>query len=343
MASTNKFGLKRHIPAEVTEEVRRNSKFGCVVCRAGFYQYEHIEPTFENAKEHNSDNICCLCAACHDAVTRRQMSKSKVRAAYEKIRNASHGQVEHPHGPVDFHDGTAQLVIGGIGYYPAVQTIVRHHGVTYMSIKPGVKGEPGSISAVFSDDDGNEVFALVENAWVGHNKNWDISVKGQRITIRKEKGRIALRIRLDPPGKIVIERLNMRFSDAHIVATENNYAVGRYFQDGSIVWVHAQLEIEKSSPLGAAIEFTTPDELERRAKHFSGTAQELATEDRNIVMNANAGIMVRSAGISIASLTGKFALMQFAMGVKTVAEMQKAVRGTNEELCRFLSDAPAAP
>jgi len=343
MGEVNKHGLTRYIPAEIAEQIRRNSKFGCVICRAGIYQYEHIEPSFAEAESHDPDKICCLCASCHDAVTRRQFSKAKILSAYEEIRNKPVSLVQPPTGPVDFHTGAAQLVIGGIGYYPAVRTIIRHNGISYMSISPGDRGEPGRISAVFSDDEGNEVFRLADNVWIGSNRNWDISVKGQRITVRKEKRKIALRIRLDPPGKIVIERLNMRFADAHIVATEHNYAVGRCFLDGRIYWVHAQLVIEKSSPLGAAIEFTSPDELERRDRRFFGTAQELATEDRDVILNANAGIMVRSLGISIAALTGKFSLMQLAIGEKTVAEMAKAVRWTPRELCRFLSNAPKEP
>ena len=40
----NRHGLSRHIPASVTREVRQRSKFGCVMCRIGFYEYEHINP-----------------------------------------------------------------------------------------------------------------------------------------------------------------------------------------------------------------------------------------------------------------------------------------------------------
>jgi len=38
----NRHGLHRRIPAAVEREVRQRCKFGCVVCRAGFYDYHHI-------------------------------------------------------------------------------------------------------------------------------------------------------------------------------------------------------------------------------------------------------------------------------------------------------------
>jgi magnesium chelatase family protein len=47
----NKHGLSRTIPAEIRREIRQRSKFGCVICRNAIYTYEHIDPTFVNAKE----------------------------------------------------------------------------------------------------------------------------------------------------------------------------------------------------------------------------------------------------------------------------------------------------
>ncbi len=82
MQNLNKYGLSRRIPAEIRRDVRQRSNFGCIICRRGFYQYEHIDPPYENAKEHNPENICCLCGACHDAVTRGQLSKRMIKNAY---------------------------------------------------------------------------------------------------------------------------------------------------------------------------------------------------------------------------------------------------------------------
>ena len=108
----NRYGLPRTIPADVKREVRVRSKFGCVICRKGFFTYEHIDPLFRDAKKHDPDNICCLCWGCQDAVTRKHISKDTVMQAYKRIHAAALEDVAPPFGPLDFNDGNAELRIG---------------------------------------------------------------------------------------------------------------------------------------------------------------------------------------------------------------------------------------
>lgn len=70
------------------------------------------------------------------------------------------------------------------------------------------------------------VLGLEENEWVGGFEAWDIEIVSQRIIVRRNKGRIVLRLRLDPPGRVVVERLDMRIRDSHILATDKTYAIG---------------------------------------------------------------------------------------------------------------------
>jgi len=254
VALVNKHGLSRHIPADVRREVRQRSKFGCVVCRRGFYQYEHIDPPFEDATEHSPEGICCLCGSCHDSVTRGHLSKEAVKTAYRRIQDLPLEKVGPPIGPLDFHDGNAELLVGGLLYSPAVRTVLRYHGSDIICVHPSERGsEPGRISAVFTDDDGTEILHLEENEWIGSLKSWDIEIVGQRITARRKKGIVTLQLRLDPPGRIVVECLDMRICNSHVLATEQTYAVGRYITDGSVHWVHAHISIRRSSPFGVAI------------------------------------------------------------------------------------------
>lgn len=336
MPDPNKHGLKRNIPAGVRRQIRQNSKFGCVLCRKGFYQYEHIDPTFEEAREHHADAICCLCGACHDAVTRGQISKEAVKTAYSKIKAASADDVELPVGPLDFHDGSAELKIGNLLYSPAVYVVLRYHGQDVIRVDPGQNEEPGKISAIFTNDFGEPILELRENEWVGSLENWDVEIKGTRITVRSSHGKVALQIRLDPPGRIVLERLDMRIGSGHVFATEETYAVGRYVSEDEAIWLHASIRITKASPFGAAIEFTDAEALEQRDKQFMNTGQELATSDRNIVMNSNAGAYLKPAGIVISSLCGAFQLGAFACGVRKVSDVRRVILSTPDQLCRFL-------
>lgn len=232
---TNRHGLSRHIPAIVARQIRQRSKFGCVLCRAGFYEYEHINPTFEDARTHDPASICCLCSSCHGAVTRGQRSKASVKAAYEAIQAKSIEEAGKPIGPLDFYGGNAELLIGGLRYSPIVKTVLRYYGVDAIKIVPGDCATPGTISATFTDEAGTPVLELIENAWQGSTANWDIQVIGPRITVRSQAGAIPLKLRLDPPGIIVIERLDMRIGDCHLLVSESAYAAGRYLNEAPLL------------------------------------------------------------------------------------------------------------
>jgi len=338
MALTNKHGLSRDIPAKIRREVRQRCKFGCVICRKGLYQFEHIDPPFEDANEHSVDDICALCGGCHEEVTRGHLSKAAVRAAYQRIQNQPLEETIRPVGPLDFHDGSAELSIGELLYSPAVRSVVRYHGVDIIQVSPSLSaGEPGTISAIFTDDDGTETLRLDENAWIGSLTPWDIEVLGNEITVRRKLGQIVLQLRLEPPGRIIITRLDMRVYDAHILVGGGTYAVGRYLTDGTVHWVHAYVQIYGSTANGTAIEFTEPEALERRDQFYRMKGKELATDDRNIVINSNAGVLIKPIGVAIAGLCGSFALVQLAVGNQPLQEMRRVMIKRPSEICRFIS------
>lgn len=213
----NKHGLCRNIPDPVKREVRRKSKFGCVICRAGLFDYEHIIPEFEDAKAHDPEKICCLCGSCHAKVTRGHLSKTFIQKKYEECKSADPDDLPPPFDFLDFHDGKAQLKVGGITYDPGVRCILEYHGLDVIRVAPGSSDVPGGINAAFLDSDGENTLLIDDNVWLGAVDAWDIEVVGPRITVRKNKGSVAIRLRLEPPGKIVIERLDMRFKDAHVL------------------------------------------------------------------------------------------------------------------------------
>ena len=196
-------------------------------------------------------------------MTSGQLSKKAIWKAYEEIQRARPEEVIPPTGPLDFHEGTAELVIGGIRYHPAIRNVLRYHGQDMIKIEPGAAGEPGAIYAVFSDDAGNATLRLENGEWEGSLDAWDVEVVGQRITVRRARGRVVLQLRLDPPGRVIVERLDMRIGDAHILASEQTYVLARYFEEG-VVWARASFQVLGADADGVAIEFTTVDELDRR-------------------------------------------------------------------------------
>lgn len=324
------------MPTDVEREVRQRSKFGCVICRSGFYEYEHIDPVFADAREHDPSRICCLCPSCHSAVTRGQRSKASVAAAYAAVQSATMDEVGNPVGPIDFYGGQAELRIGGLGYNPMVKTVLRYHGAEVIRIEPGESGSPGGISAIFTDDSGKPTLGLSRNAWEGSTENWDIQVVGQRISVKTRAGRVALRLRLDPPGVVVVEQLDMRVGSGHLLVTEQAYAAGRYVDEKSAAWMFARVGISESTPAGCAIEFSEPDEL--RARHLAtrGRSQFLATADGNIVTSAGAGVLWIPAGIAAASLCGGLMEYGLALGIRPLDGTRRAIQRGPESLMRYL-------
>ena len=82
----NNHHLSRKPPLDIKRIIRQNSGFGCVICGAGIYDYEHVDPEFKDAREHDPDRMTLLCLQCHGKVTRKIWSKEKVKAAMKDPR-----------------------------------------------------------------------------------------------------------------------------------------------------------------------------------------------------------------------------------------------------------------
>ena len=108
--SKNKYGLGREIPASIKREVRKRDGFGCVFCAVPIIEYEHVDPTFIEAKEHKSSGITLLCPTCHAKVTKNQISKELVKQAMANPAALKNGQVRDE---LRFTDNHPTVVVGG--------------------------------------------------------------------------------------------------------------------------------------------------------------------------------------------------------------------------------------
>lgn len=345
MASeVNRHGLNRNIPADVRREVRRRSKFGCVICRRGVFQYEHIDPPFSDATDHIPDGICCLCGACHDLVTRGQLSKGRVKAAYENITGAAVEDVLPPTGPLDFSSGEARLGIGGLVYHPMVSTVLRYHGEDLITLRPGsAPGEPGVISARFTDSRGEPSAAIDENGWIGDANSWDIEVTGQRLQVRPREGEIALALRMEPPTSLIVERLDMRVGDGHVLVSEDAYAVGRYVSEDLVHWAFARVRFFNPPPEAIAIEFADPEELEARDSAYRSQGSDVATDGRWFVVNGRVGCLFKPLGIAVATLCTGLEFTDGAIGPRPLKETRDVLFNKPDQLGEFISSGKYPP
>lgn len=203
----NVHGLSRNIPADIKRKIRQVCGYGCVVCGSAIYQYEHIDPEFHEAKEHDSENMALLCGACHTKVTQKYWSKAKIKEARRNpfciINKKSHFEF----------DVSADLIIKiGNNEFINLEKIIEIDGISILSIfPPEEEGSPPRISAQFFDRNNRNIAYIEENEWYGLIEAFDIETIGGRFSIHSEPRKIDLVINLTPPNLLEIEQLSLLY------------------------------------------------------------------------------------------------------------------------------------
>ena len=225
MAKRNKHGLNRHIPEPICREIRKRSKFGCVVCRCAVSQYEHIDPVFNDAHEHNPDYMCLLCGHCHDKVTRGLLSKSTVKGHYAFVQSSE--EVGRPFDEFDLSSRNLSVTLGSC-VFRDVKTLIELDGIRVLAIEPPEEGAAfPTLSGYFTDQTGTELLRIDRNVWYGPVGAWDVEVKGREISVRVGSGLLALKLRVDPPSNITVEVLDMYVGTSHLTLRDDLLRVGR--------------------------------------------------------------------------------------------------------------------
>lgn len=218
----NKHGVSRDVPDDVKREIRRAAGFGCVCCGLAIGMYEHIDPEFHDAKEHDPRRMTYLCGACHDRVTRGIWSKQKIKEARETPWCLTTG---HPHDAFDVGAAGATIWLGP-NKVVNVPTLLKVKEKSLLAIQqPEREGLPYRISGEFYDDDGQFLFAIRNNEWFGEVSAWDIECVGPRITIRKAHREISLQLRALPREGIVVERADFPFEGTRLYVNSEEATV----------------------------------------------------------------------------------------------------------------------
>ena len=251
LGNANKHGLSRRIPEPIAREVRQRSMFGCVVCRSAVCHYEHIEPEFCDAAEHDPDHICLLCGHCHDKATRGHLSKASIQKHYQRVRTSE--SVKRPFDEFDL-DGELTVVLGSCTFHGA-KILIEIDGETALAIEPPEDGASfPTLSGCFMDGCGRELLRIERNIWTGPSTAWDVEVKGPTITVRPARRVIGLRLRVDPPNQIAVEALEMRVGECHIALKSDFLEVGRITPDAEY---HVGIERMECHEVDVAVQVDT--------------------------------------------------------------------------------------
>jgi hypothetical protein len=219
MSGKNKNGLSRIIPNDIKRSIRQRNGFGCVICGNGIIQYEHVDPTFQNAFEHKIDNITLLCPQCHSKVTTGYWHKNKVKDAMQDPYCLKKG-FSREFFDIGFHQ--PEIKIGGVHLNNCSIPIMIKNEPLIKFERPEIKNGPFLLSALFFDSQGNRSLSILQNEWISNTSSWDFEIVGKTLTIREAKGEVCLRIEIESPRCLIITKLDMLFFDIQICADKDN-------------------------------------------------------------------------------------------------------------------------
>jgi hypothetical protein len=238
--ATNKHGLSRNIPTDIKREVRRHSKFGCVLCRQLICEYEHIDPPFAEAFAHDVRNICLLCPTHHSEVTRELLSKVQMKEAYERTRIDV--SIQPPFYELHLEGQNLALAIGDslFEYIPNQSSVINVDGEDLMHLayeRDPISGAVfPSLSARLYDKNGNKLLEIESNEIVFSNTAHDIETHGQVISVYTAKREYGVQMRVTPPLRVELQRLHMLFKGIELLF-DGNFAVRIPYQPGIILEV----------------------------------------------------------------------------------------------------------
>ncbi|MGR7448908.1 HNH endonuclease [Klebsiella aerogenes] len=217
VSKINKFGLSRYIPSDVRRKIRSDAGYGCVICGGLFVDYEHIEPEFSKAVEHDPDKMTLLCSLCHDKVTKKIFSKKKVWAAKANPKTKQEGftrdVLDPENTPRTVYIGSSQISM------QTVLLIVHNKPVLWFSESKDPTS-PYELNFIFHDKNSNVAGFVNKNVFTGVLVENDISTQGYTIQVKKSR-KIFVEIKAKGGEPLRINKLNSQYGNAKVSLTGN--------------------------------------------------------------------------------------------------------------------------
>lgn len=253
----NKFGLSRYIPKEVKREIRQNSGFGCVICANPIVQYEHVNPEFWEAKEHDPNCMTLLCGSCHDKVSRGIWSKTKVQKSMRDPKAKTEGAVSEL---CDIGEGARSFMLANIEAIDCKEVLrINDQPIIWFEI-PETTGSPFRLNALFHNKYGEKALEISNNIWKVGMDQWDVTVSGPNMKIwSKQDEAVTLQLRVEPPNRIIIEKINALYDGCKIYGDDKECKIitpyGSYLATSGITADGCKCAIEmKSDTLSVGVE-----------------------------------------------------------------------------------------
>lgn len=218
----NKYGLSRYIPTQIREAIRRNAGFGCVFCGCVLVEYEHIEPGFNNAEEHDPEKMTILCPMCHDKVTKKILSKKQVWAAKEHPKGLEQGYVNDM--LFSKSDGL-EFLLGNMSTTNMGIAISLYGKPLFWFEESKNEDEPYTICCIFYGRDGSPIAYVNRNEYIALVRTQDIVSIGTRLTISDKKNGCILEITREGGDPLHIKKLYTQLYGMQLMIKDENSPV----------------------------------------------------------------------------------------------------------------------
>lgn len=337
MEKMNRYGLVRsQLTLAIKREVRQRCGFGCIKCGNALIQYEHFDPPFEHAKEHNPNGITLLCAGCHDKKTRGYFSEEQIK----KWNQQPFCKINIP--TCSFSFLPPMWVVMGSTLFTGSGTIIEANNTPILSIN--IKDGEALLQAMFKDQSGKLALHVVDNEVFFMKKPWDIEMIGGKICIRSGYRKVIFQAELFPPSGLVIKSINIKEGGVAFcfntdgMTVDSTNSVSLKFE-GAITLVNGCIQVNKGNSTIIRDGFAyIPYPIERFNKlSTSGDIEQLYRQLMGMVINVyyfNESWVVDIVG----ELYPKLGIMGNVCSVKIYANSKEESISIAEDIMKYDDD-----
>lgn len=181
------------IPDPLKRKVRQQCFFGCVLCGAPVFHYDHIEE-YSEVQEHTLENLALLCERHHGAKTTGKLSAERVREArdapFNRDRILSSGWQQEASRSIDINVGT-NIARCDLNQENPIHRVIWNTGKTYLALH----WDSGwySITTLLTDQTGRPLLFINQGELKIFSRDlWDYMYEGTTLQVRAGLGIIAL-------------------------------------------------------------------------------------------------------------------------------------------------------
>ncbi|MCZ2526012.1 HNH endonuclease [Streptomyces sp. NPDC059506] len=194
------------IPEGTKRVVRRRCGFGCVLCGAPIYQYDHMHDWALGGAD-DAENLTLLCASHHEEKTKKLIPLEKVRRAnkdpFNRSRESSPAHILHYFGD------SFEVILGSLRFTQKLDAegackLVSINSETLLKLRL----EEGNllITLKLYDVRGEPLVTIIDNELTYKMASWDVEFIGRALTIREGKKKIQARLAFGPPRLLNLQR-----------------------------------------------------------------------------------------------------------------------------------------